>query len=145
MRYLTIAALLLAGCAAHHRPQAPGRTTVTGGQLTKTEGRVDGYTTAARGEMDGLVLSNGARVHFPPHAGLSVLPLVGKGSTVRVIGQETQGPEGRVIEATRITDPTTGVTVDVTAIAPPPPSPGAVAPPVRPALRPNQAPSPHTR
>lgn len=113
-------------------------TTLTGADLRASEGRVKGYSAAPGGAMDGVVLDNGTRIHFPPHAGEAVLPLVKQGQTIRVIGWNLAGPEGAVIEATKIIATPSGTTVDISSLPPPPRArtitPGEVAVPGQPPL-----------
>lgn len=103
---------------------APGQsqptTTLTGAELTSKEGKVKGYTTAPSGDMDGITLDTGSRVHFPVHAGKALLPLVQQGKTVRVIGWELTGPNGTVIEATKIIATPSGETVEIDDLPMPP-------------------------
>lgn len=130
----------------------PGRaqatTTLTGAELTTREGRVQGYTTAPSGDMDGVFLDTGARVHFPAHAGRAILPLVQQGKTVRVIGWEISGPQGAILEATKIIATPGGQTVDIADIPAPRPTtvtPGAVAPPGSPPLESTAPPATRVR
>lgn len=103
-----------AGNAAPPAKSQPA-TTLTGAELTTKEGKVNGYTTTSTGDMDGVLLDNGSRVHFPAHAGKAVLPLVGQGKIVKIIGWELTTPQGTLIEATKIISPD-GTTVDISAI-----------------------------
>ncbi|HVH42205.1 MAG TPA: hypothetical protein VM925_07665 [Labilithrix sp.] len=96
--------------------QSQQTTTLTGAELTTKEGRVRGYTTAPNGDMDGILLDSGSRVHFPVHVGRAVLPLVQQGKSVRIIGWELTGPQGTIIEATKIIATPSGETVDIAAI-----------------------------
>lgn len=124
-----------------------GTTTLTGAELTQKEGKVTGYTTAPTGDMDGVLLDSGSRVHFPARAGTALLPLLQQGKTIRVIGWEVSGPEGVILEATKITGTPNGKTVDIDEVAAPRPpavTPGAVAPPGQPPLGSTSAP-PATR
>ncbi len=114
----------------------PGRatstTTLTGAELTSKEGKVKGYTTAGTGDMDGVLLDTGVRVHFPPQAGKPLLPHVQQGKSIRVVGWEVTGPEGTILEATRITAIPGGQSVDIAEVAAPPApqvTPGAASPP----------------
>ena len=79
-------------------------------------GRVTDYTTAPHGEMDGVVLEDGTRIHFSPRAGAALLPLVQRGQTIRVVGWRSYGAGGERIEADTITSVGDGRTVDVTAM-----------------------------
>jgi hypothetical protein len=134
MRFLQLGLLFVGACAAARQPSPhpgaaapPGRTpgepsspALTSAQVTTTQGRITGYTTTPAGDMDGLILDSGVTIHFPPHAGRALLPLVQQREVVRVDGWETTGPTGRVIEASRVTSPTSGATVDVSALPAPP-------------------------
>lgn len=126
-------------------------TTLTGAELTTKQGKVQGYTTAPTGDMDGVLLDSGARVHFPPQAGKAVLPLVQQGATIRVIGWELTGPEGSFVEATKIIATPSNQTVDIADVAQPRQpavTPGAVAPPGKPPLEsttPQTTPPPASR
>jgi hypothetical protein len=126
------------------RPPATGQTTVTGASLVAKEGRIQGYTTAPGGNMDGVLLDNGARVHFPEHVGSAVLPLVQEGKSIRVIGSESRNPQGiTIIEATKIVAIPSGESVDIAATPAPRPkivTPGAVSPPKE--TTPRQTPPP---
>lgn len=59
--------------------------------LPETSGVVDLYLLNAEGEADGLVLTDGTEVHFPPHMGATVLGAVRPGSTVRICGIRPRG------------------------------------------------------
>ena len=127
------------------RAQAPlpPPPSLTSAEVATTEGRIDGYTTTPGGDMDGVLLSNGLVIHFPPHTGSALLPLVGRGATVRVTGWQTRGPNGTVIEASKVISITNGRTVDVSEIpAPETRPPGAVEPPRERAPSPGTAPPP---
>jgi hypothetical protein len=54
--------------------------------LPETAGVVDRFLQNADGEADGLVLTGGTEVHFPPHMGPHVLSAVRLGSAVRIRG-----------------------------------------------------------
>jgi hypothetical protein len=54
--------------------------------LPETAGVVDCFLLNAGGETDGLVLTDGTVVHFPPHMGAAVLGAVTPGSSVRICG-----------------------------------------------------------
>jgi len=99
--------------------------------------QIASYTANARGLMDGVVLDDGTRVHFRPHMGTTLSPLLLRGDRIRVSGWEMDRPGvGRILEAKMITNLRTNTSVDVAAFADPtppprPPSvpPGAIAPP----------------
>ncbi|MBX3224470.1 MAG: hypothetical protein KF795_28405 [Labilithrix sp.] len=128
---------------ARATPPLPPPPSLTSAEVATTEGRIDGYTTTPSGDMDGLLLSNGLQIHFPAHTGSTLLPLVGRGTTVRVTGSETRGPNGTVIEASKVISISNGRTVDVGSIpAPSTRPPGAVEPPRERAPAPGAAPPP---
>ena len=59
--------------------------------LPETSGVVDCFLLNVEGEADGLVLTDGTEVHFPPHMGEAVLEAVRPGATVRVRGVRPRG------------------------------------------------------
>jgi hypothetical protein len=59
--------------------------------LPETRGVVDCFLLNTEGEADGLVLTNGMEVHFPPHMGTTVLDAVTPGSAVRIRGVQPRG------------------------------------------------------
>jgi hypothetical protein len=59
--------------------------------LPETSGIVDGFLLNAEGEADGLMLTDGTEVHFPPHMGGALLEAVTPGSAVRVRGARPRG------------------------------------------------------
>jgi hypothetical protein len=54
--------------------------------LPEAAGAVDCFLLNPAGEADGLVLTDGTEVHFPPHMGVAVIGVVKPGSTVYVRG-----------------------------------------------------------
>lgn len=79
--------------------------------LPEVSGVVSCFLLNGKGEADGLVLSGGMEVHFPPHMGSDVLAVVRPGGTVHVRGVRPRGvamisavsiaPEegGRIVDA----------------------------------------------
>ena len=59
--------------------------------LPETSGVVDCFLLNGEGEADGLVLTDGMEVHFPPHMGGAVLEAVWPGATVRIRGVRPRG------------------------------------------------------
>ena len=57
-------------------------------------GTVTSFHYARRGELDGLVLSDGTAVRFPPHEGADVDAIVDVGSGITVTGCTHVGPRG---------------------------------------------------
>jgi len=59
--------------------------------LPETTGVVDRFLLNPEGEADGLVLTDGIEVHFPPHMGTDVVAAVRPGGAVRVRGVRPRG------------------------------------------------------
>lgn len=59
--------------------------------LPETSGLVDCFLVNVKGEADGLVLTDGTEIHFPPHLGRAVLDAVRPGTMVRVRGVRPRG------------------------------------------------------
>lgn len=55
-------------------------------QLPAVHGKVVQYDVTPRGDVDGLILSDGLEVHFPPYFGTQVVALVRPGDAVTVHG-----------------------------------------------------------
>ncbi len=68
--------------------------------LTITEGSVKEIGKSPKGEVDGWVLENGQRIHFPPHMGKVLSETIQVGDSVRVLGFNQKMPDASpVIEA----------------------------------------------
>jgi hypothetical protein len=66
-------------------------------------GRVKSLLKNDRDDVDGLLLENGLRIHFPPHAGKRIADVVRVGDTVRMEGVQKMAPDGeKVFELTRL-------------------------------------------
>ena len=59
--------------------------------LPETTGVVGCFLLNGEGEADGLILTDGMEVHFPPHMGGDVLAAVRPGSTVHIRGVRPRG------------------------------------------------------
>ncbi len=59
--------------------------------LPETSGVVGCFLLNGEGEADGLVLTDGTEVHFPPHMGEDVLAAIRPGGTVHVRGVRPRG------------------------------------------------------
>jgi hypothetical protein len=136
---LRLSALMALGvgataCAATLGPPLPPPEVETTASSIVTA-QISSFTANTRGLMDGVVLDDGTRVHFRPHMGTTLLPLLTRGDRIRVTGWEMDRGGGRVLEAKTITNLRTNTAVDVSAFADPPPPhapsipPGAIAPP----------------
>lgn len=84
-------------------------------------GTVQQYLLSPHGEVDGLLLSDGAVVKFPPHLGLALAATVKTGDAVTAVGfMSPHTSQGRAIQALSITNSKTGQTlVDEPPTTPP--------------------------
>ena len=64
------------------------------GGLKTVQGKVESFTTAPLGEVDGAVLDDGTVVHWPPHLGDRIANMIGKGDRIRATGWMETGPAG---------------------------------------------------
>ena len=72
-------------------------------------GEVKQYLLNPEGKVDGLLLSNGLQVKFPPHMGDSLVTLVAPGARVNVSGTAGISTSfGQEVKAYSITNPQTG-------------------------------------
>ena len=105
------------------------------GELKTAQGRVQSFTTAPMGEVDGAVLDDGTAIHWPPHLANRFTAVASKGDSIRVAGRMETGPAGDThLEVQTVTNVRTNTSAenDVSA-PPPPPGPGRrVGPPPRP-------------
>jgi hypothetical protein len=90
--------LLLAG-AGESQAQRKGR------DLETVKGKVRSFTEAPKGEKDGMVLSDGTVVHWPPHLADRFTAVAKKGDRVEVVGSyETLKQGEKVFEARTVTN-----------------------------------------
>ena len=64
------------------------------GEVKTAEGRVQSFTTAPMGEVDGAVLDDGTVIHWPPHLADRFTAIVARGERVKVSGWMETGPAG---------------------------------------------------
>ncbi|WP_422931998.1 hypothetical protein [Singulisphaera sp. PoT] len=82
------------------RPPGPGRRAGEFGPMARrgpskvVEGRIQDYTTAPRGEVDGVTLEGGMLVHWPPHLADRFTNAIGRGDRIRADGWMETGPAG---------------------------------------------------
>ena len=89
-------------------PPTPGL--VPPGQSgSEVEGTIAQYLMNPHGEVDGLLLSNGIQVHFPPHMEKSLVAVAKPQDVVRAEGYRSV--EGPVMHAYVITNTTTGQSI----------------------------------
>jgi hypothetical protein len=87
-------------------------------QLPAQRGQVQQFTLTPRGEIDGLILSDGTEVKTPPHLSTELAYSVKPGDTVTIHGLHAAALP--LVQAVSITDETAGRTVVDTG----PPGPG---------------------
>lgn len=80
--------------------------------MTRT-GTVKDFTTAPKGEVDGLILNDGTWVHWPPHLGDRFSDLASKGDRIKAAGYMETGPKGDTkLEVSTLTNLRTKKSVD---------------------------------
>ncbi len=131
---LGIGVLLVGGalCVPLRSAQPPGpgpRPRAPADAETKTvRGRIESFTTAPRGEVDGAMLDDGTWLHWPPHMEDRFKDILKEGDRVRATGRTETGPAGDThFEVQRVTNLRTNATAENPDYAdgPPPPPRGA--------------------
>jgi hypothetical protein len=82
-------------------PRPPGHGSVTR-QALSASGTIRVLTHGQHGEVDGVVLSDGTVIHFPPPVGTQFTALLREGNALAATGNGTSNQYGRVFEATAI-------------------------------------------
>ena len=119
---LGVGSLLAFFAAAEARAQPPGA-----GDTQTVRGKIDRFTTAPRGEVDGAVLDDGTWLHWPPHMQDRFANILKEGDRVRASGRTETGPAGDThFEVQSVTNLRSKATADNPDYAngPPPPPPG---------------------
>jgi hypothetical protein len=100
------------------------------GETKTIQGRIQSFTTAPMGEVDGAVLDDGTVVHWPPHLADRFTPVALTGDRIRVAGRTETGPAGDThFEAEKVTNLRTNASAE-NELGPHPPAPaGRVGPP----------------
>src|SRR5277367_2347028 len=89
--------------------------------LETVRGKVDRFTTAPKGEVDGLILDDGTWVHWPPHLENRFKDIAARGDRVRVTGWTETGPKGDTkFETQTLVNQRTNASADRGDDAPPP-------------------------
>jgi hypothetical protein len=78
-------------------------------QLPAIKGIVSRYTLTPRGDVDGLILTDGTEVHFPPHLSTALVYAVKPGDTVTVRGHKALSVP--VVAAVSITNDASGQSI----------------------------------
>jgi hypothetical protein len=114
LRTFLLAATLLAGTAGAAIAQMDTVTTNTTAtnamqQLPAIKGQVAAYSLTLRGDVDGLILTDGTEVHLPPHLGAQLVFAVKPGDAVTVRGLKAQAIP--VVQAMQVTNDATNQSV----------------------------------
>jgi hypothetical protein len=78
-------------------------------QPPQFKGTVARYTLTPRGDVDGLLLSDGTEVHFPPHMSAQLVYAIKPGDAITVRGQKAYNMP--LIDAVAISNDASGLTV----------------------------------
>lgn len=79
------------------------------GEVKTVQGTVQDFTTAPKGEVDGLILSDGTAIHWPPHMAQQFSGIVAKGDKVKAVGRMANDPKGGTkLETATLTNLRTG-------------------------------------
>jgi hypothetical protein len=74
--------------------RGPGRARRNDGEVSTVRGRIERFTTAPRGEKDGVVLDDGTALHWPPHMQDRFTDILKEGDRVQATGRTESGPAG---------------------------------------------------
>jgi hypothetical protein len=80
------------GRAGRGAPPPPLRAVF--GETRTVRGKVDRFTKAPRGEVDGTVLDDGTWLHWPPHLENRFADILKEGDRVQATGRTETGPAG---------------------------------------------------
>ena len=86
-----------------------GQTVFDPTGLPETHGTVRTYTLTPRGDVDGLILTDGTEVKAPPHLGVQLVFAVRPGDSVTIHGLKARALP--LVDAARIRNDATGATV----------------------------------
>lgn len=100
---MAAAALVAAPLLAHAAPPPP--------ETQSVKGKVVQYNLTPKGDVDGLILSDGQQIHVPPSYGAALVYTVRPGDAVAVTGHKDKG--GAVLEAEEIKNDGSGAVLAV--------------------------------
>jgi hypothetical protein len=115
MIFTTICWVSISFTNAQPAPAPPNRPTPAGPpiydfqQLPATKGTISRYTLTPRGDVDGLILTDGTEVHFPPHLSTQLVYAIKPGDAVTVRGLKALSAP--LVAAIAITNDATGYAV----------------------------------
>jgi hypothetical protein len=100
------------------------------GEVKTAQGRVQSFTTAPMGEVDGATLDDGTVIHWPPHLADRFTAVIAKGDRIRVAGRMETGPAGDThLEVQTATNIRTNASASSDlAVQAPLPGPGRIVP-----------------
>jgi len=95
-------------------PKGKDKKGITQGEFRTAQGTVRDFTSAPKGETDGLILNDGTWVHWPPHMANRFTAIVEKGDRVMAAGFMETGPkrDDPRLEVSRLTNQRTGKSVE---------------------------------
>lgn len=106
-RYLLLAATIVTGGVG--AAMAQNATTYDPAQLPAIQGKVAGYSLTPRGDVDGVLLTDGTEVHLPPHLSTQLVFAVKPGDSVTVRGLKARAVP--MVQAMSITNDASGTAV----------------------------------
>jgi hypothetical protein len=95
-------------------PKSKDKRGLVQGEYRTTQGTVREFTSAPKGERDGLILNDGTWVHWPPHLADRFTAIVDKGDRVKASGYMDNGPkrDDPKLEVSVLTNSRTGKSVE---------------------------------
>ncbi len=115
-RHILLAATLLAGGVGAAFAQNAATYDLT--QLPAIHGKVAEYSLTPRGDVDGLILTDGTEVHTPPRLGMQLVYAVKPGDAVMIRGLMARAIP--MVQAMSVKNDATGATVTDTGAGGPP-------------------------
>lgn len=86
-------------------PKGKGPPPPPAAEYRSVRGTVREFTTAPAGEVDGLILTDGTVIHWPPHLQDQFTSITAKGDRIRAGGYSEVGPAGeRKLEVSTLTN-----------------------------------------
>jgi hypothetical protein len=104
---IPLAAALMAGAAG--LAIAQNGATYDPNQLPAIQGKVAEYSLTPRGEVDGLILTDGTEVHLPPHFSTALVYAVRPGDAVTIHGLRARAEP--LVQAMSVSNDATGATI----------------------------------
>lgn len=105
-----LAGAALAALTTGALAQTPPKLWFDPAQLPALQGSVERYILSPRGPIDGLLLTDGTQVVFPPHSGVDLGAVVKPGDAITVHGLKARSAP--VVSAISVTNTASGQTVE---------------------------------